>query len=128
MGWRVVVATLFALIVLLGALPSDESGPANFERLVLIIGLFVFLMLTLMAWAARGRLRSIIILTIASPLWLWFAYIMGVLFVWHDPDNTRRAYTIGIEIVLGLSAALITTIGIKFWRKRSITVGPPSNS
>jgi hypothetical protein len=124
MGWKLAVAALAGLIALDFCLPPSDSGPANASRYDFGIWLVVFLFLTLIAWAARGRWRSIIIWAMAAPIWLWLAYIPVATFLWPVSDKRMIQFTIGAELVLGLIAGSITAVGIRFWRKPPPSGGP----
>lgn len=120
LGWALVAAVLAVLMGLGALFPSSESGPANAGRFVIGVWLAACLLLTLVAWVARGRWRALIIWTAAAPIWLWFAYILVAVFVWPDHDKGRTVFVVGIEVFLAAIASVITAIGVFFWRARPV--------
>jgi hypothetical protein len=120
LGWGVVVATLVMIIGLGAILPPSDSGPANAGRFVIGVWLLGCLLLTLVAWAARGRWRALVVWIAAAPIWLWVVYILVASFIWPDPDKSGMAYFVGTEVVLAVIAGAITAIGVLFWRAKPV--------
>ena len=120
LGWAAVVATLAIFIGLGAILPPSESGPANAGRFVIGVWLAACLLLTLVAWAVRGRWRALVVWIAAAPIWLWVAYVLVASFIWPDPNKSGMAYLVGTDVVLAVIAGVITAIGLLFWRAKPV--------
>jgi hypothetical protein len=119
MGWKIAVAVLALSLLLNVLLPASESGPANAGRFVLDIWLAIFLLATCLAWIGKGRIRSLVLFAMASPLWAWAAYVTFAELNGAMPEGYSLGIKIGFPAVVMAAAALVTFAGFKQWPRRS---------